>query len=128
LAVIWALALGFTLFPAFFPAAEFSYSAQPVFTLTYPDGGSDEEKTDPSQVWSIKYPGEIFLQAAVFPIPEGVDLKDVAEKVYKPPLEQSQKAKATMSENKEITLSDGTKAYYSEISWTHPPTGTPIVP
>jgi hypothetical protein len=28
-----------------------------------------------------------------------------------------------MSDNKEITLSDGTKAYYSEISWNHAPSG-----
>ena len=32
-----------------------------------------------------------------------------------------------MGDNKEISLSDGTKAYYSEMSWSHAPSGgTPI--
>jgi hypothetical protein len=65
----------------------------------------------------------LVIQASVAPIPEGVELKDAAEKGYKPTLEQSQETKARMSDNKEITLSDGTKAYYSEIIRNHAPSG-----
>ncbi len=94
--------------------------------MTYPAGGTEEEKTDPTQVLRIQYPVGLFVDVAVAPIPEGLALKDYAEKGYKPGLEKDQKATIKMGDNKEITLSDGTKAYYSEMTWTHPPTGTPI--
>ena len=127
LCVVLAITLGITLVPALTSAAEFSYDGPPAFTVTYPAGSTnEEEKTDPTQIWRIQYPGGYFADASVAPIPEGIALKDYAEKAYKPVLEKGQSATARMSENKEITLSDGTKAYYSEISWTHPPTGTPI--
>ena len=126
LCVVLALALGITLVPALTSAAEFSYDGPPAFTVTYPDGSTPDEKTDPSQVLRIQYPGGFFVDVSVAPIPEGIELKDYAEKAYKPGLEKGQKATSKMSDNKEITLSDGTKAYYSEIMWTHPPTGTPI--
>jgi len=125
--IVLALTLGITLFPALTSAAEFSYAGPPAFTVTYPAGSTDEEKTEPEQVLRIQYPGGFFVDVGVSPIPEGVALKDYAEKSYKPGLEKGQGTTAKMSENKEITLADGTKAYYSEISWTHPPTNTPIV-
>ncbi|MEW6187713.1 MAG: hypothetical protein AB1585_18435 [Thermodesulfobacteriota bacterium] len=126
--VLMALTLGFALAPVLISAAEFSHAGPPAFTVTFPGGSTEaDEKTDPTQVWRIEYPGGFFCDAAVGPIPEGIALKDYAEKAYKPGLEKGQGANAKMSENKEITLSDGSKAFYAEISWTHPPTGTPIV-
>jgi hypothetical protein len=127
LCVVLALALGIILVPVLTSAEEFSFAGPPAFTVTYPGGSTNEdEKTDPTQIWRIQYPGGFFADASVAPIPEGIALKDYAEKAYKPGLEKGQGASARMSENKEITLADGTKAYYSEISWTHPPTSTPI--
>ena len=123
---VLALIFGFSLLATLASAAEFSFAGPPAFTVTHPAGSSDEDKDTPEQVWRIQYPVGLFCDASVSPIPEGIDLKDYAEKAYKPSLEKSQKATAKVSDNKEITLSDGTKAYYSEISWTHPPTGTPI--
>ncbi len=127
LCLVLALTLGIALVPALTLAAEFSFAGPPAFTVTYPGGGTEEEKVSPEQVLRIQYPGGFFIDVGVSPIPEGLALKDYAEKGYKPGLEQGQGTTAKMSENKEITLADGTKAYYSEISWTHPPTGTPIV-
>jgi hypothetical protein len=127
LCVVLALTLGIILAPALTSAAEFSYDGPPAFTVTYPGGSSEDDKTDPTQVWRVQYPGGFFADASVAPIPEGIELKDYAEKSYKPGLEKSQGATAKMSSNKEFTLADGTKAYFSEISWTHPPTNTPIV-
>lgn len=134
LCLVLSLTLGFTLLPAFSPAAEFSYPDPPAFTVTYP--ATDVEKVDatPPTVWAIKYPGEFFVDAAVEPIPQGIDLKDVAEKAYKPGFEAYQKSTGglttgttKLSENKEITLDGGIKAFYSELTWTHAPSGTPIV-
>jgi hypothetical protein len=127
LGVVLALILGITLLPSLSSAAEFSFAGPPAFTVTYPGGSTEDEKTDPSQVLRIQYPGGFFVDVAVSPIPEGIALKDYAEKGYKPGLEKSQGANAKMGDNKEITLSDGTKAYYSEMNWIHPPTGTAIV-
>lgn len=127
LCVVLALTLGIVVIPALTSAAEFSYPGPPAFTVTYPGGGTEDEKTDPSQVLRIQYPVGFFFDVSVSPIPEGIALKDYAEKGYKPGLEQSQKATAKMGDNKEITLADGTKAYYSEMTWVHPPSGTPIV-
>jgi len=127
LCFLLALTLGIAFLPALSSAEEFSFAGPPAFTVTYPDGSTPDEKTAPEQVWAIKTPSGVVIQASVGPIPEGVALKDVAEKAYKPGLEKSQGAKAKMSENKEITLSDGTKAYYSEMDWIHAPSGgTPI--
>lgn len=123
LAAIW----GIWGLPTLTSAAEFSSAGPPAFSVTFPEGSSEaDEKTDPAQVWRIEYPGGFFCDAAVAPIPEGIALKDYAEKSYQPGLEKVVGAKAKVSENKEITLADGTKAYYAELSWTHPPTGTPI--
>jgi hypothetical protein len=122
LCVVLALAFGIAFLPTLSSAAEFTYPGPPAFTVTYPDGSTPDEKTSPEQVWRIKTPAGLIVDAGVAPIPEGIPLKDYAEKSYKPGLEKSQGATAKMSENKEITLSDGTKAYYSEMDWTHPPT------
>lgn len=47
----------------------------------------------------------------------------MAEKARKPVLEERQGTKVKISDNKEITLSDGTKIYYSEMDWSHAPSG-----
>lgn len=125
--VVLVLTLGIALVPALTSAAEFSFAGPPAFTVTYPNGSTEDEKTGPEQVWAIKTPAGVSIQASVSPIPEGIELKDAAEKGYKPGLEKSQGTTVKMSDNKEITLSDGTKAYYSELSWTHPPTQAAIL-
>jgi hypothetical protein len=127
LCLLLALTFGIAFLPTLSSAAEFSFAGPPAFTVTYPDGSTPEEKSAPAQVWAIKTPSGVVIQASVALIPEGVDLKDVAEKAYKPALEQSQGAKAKMSDNKEITLSDGTKAYYSEMDWNHAPSGGTLI-
>ena len=126
LGVVLALALGIALVPTLTSAAEFSFDGPPAFTVTYPSGSNPDEKTSPTQVWAIKTGGDCMVSANVVPIPEGIELKDVAEKGYKPGLETAQ-GKVRMGDNKEITLGDGTKAYYSEMNWNHVPSGgTPI--
>ena len=127
LSVVLALTLGIALVPTLTSAAEFSYDGPPAFTVTYPNGSTPDEKNAPEQVWAIKTPSGVVIQASVALIPEGVELKNAAEKAYKPGLEKSQGTSVRMSDNKEITLSDGTKAYYSELSWTHTPTQAAIV-
>jgi hypothetical protein len=119
LCVVLALVLGIALNPTLSTAAEFSYNGQPGFSVTYPNGSTSETPGGPEIVWEIKTPEDIVIQAGVTPIPKGVELKDVAEKVYKPRLEKAWGTSAMMSENKEITLGDGTKAYYSEMFWTY---------
>jgi hypothetical protein len=126
LCVVLALTLGIILVPVLTSAAEFSFAGPPAFTVTYPTGGTEEDKTSPEQVLRVQFPVGFFIDVSVAPIPEGIDLKDYAEKGYKPGLEKDQKATIKMGDNKEISLADGTKAYYSEMTWTHPPTGTPI--
>ena len=85
--------------------------------MTYPDDSKPIEKTTPAQVLAIKTPWSLQVLVAVRPIPQGIKLKDVNEKVWKPGFEQLVGVTAKMKENKEITLSDGTKAYYSEMNW-----------
>jgi hypothetical protein len=126
LGLVLALALGIALVPALSSAAEFSYAGPPAFTVTYPDG-APTDKDGPDQVWAFKTGAGLVIQASVSPIPEGVELKDVAEKGYLPGLATSQAAKVKMGDNKEITLSDGTKAYYSEMDWNHAPSGGTLI-
>ncbi len=126
LSLAMVLILGIVLLPTLVSADEFSYSGPPAFTITYPEGSSPDEKTDPAQVLRIQWPVGLYVDVAVAPIPEGLALKDYAEKAYLPALAKGVNAQVKLAENKEITLSDGTKAYYAEMTWTHAPTGTPI--
>lgn len=127
LGVVLAIVLGIALIPTLSSAAEFSYPGPPTFTVTYPAGSVDDEKPIPEVVWAVKTPEQLVIQASVAPIPSGIELMDYAQKAYLPGLETSQGAKVKMGDNKEITLEDGTKAYYSEMAWLHAPSGgTPI--
>jgi hypothetical protein len=124
--VVLALTLGMALVPALTSAAEFSYAGPPAFTVTYSDG-VPEPTNAPEQVWSIKTGAGLVVQASVAPIPAGIELKDYAEKSYLPGLATTQGAKVKMGDNKEITLADGTKAYYSEMDWNHAPSGGTLI-
>ena len=117
LCLVLSVTLGIALLPTLTCAAEFSYAGPPAFTITYPDGSKPNSKVDPGQVWRIKTPEGVDIQAIVGPMPQGVELKDFAEKVYKPGLEVAQKTKAKMKKNEEYKLADDTKAYYSEMEW-----------
>jgi hypothetical protein len=115
--VVLGMTLTIALAPTLTWAAEYSYAGPPAFTITYPDGSQPNPKADKGQVWRIKTPEGVDIQAIVGVIPEGIELKDYAEKGFKPGLEASQKTTAKMKSNKEYELADGTKAYYSEIEW-----------
>jgi class 3 adenylate cyclase/pimeloyl-ACP methyl ester carboxylesterase len=99
---------------------EFSYDGPPAFTVTYPDGSKEEKPERPEAVWQISTPAGLPVQAVVAPIPEGIELKDVAENAYKPLLEEILRTKSKLNSNEEITLSDGNTAYYSEMHWNTP--------
>ncbi len=113
--VVLTLTLGISLTPTFSSAAEFSYDGQPTFTVTYPEGSTPD--VAPGTIWCIKTPEEVTIQAAIVPVIEGVELKDITEKRFKPFLENLQGTTVKVVENREITLSDGTKTYYSELEY-----------
>jgi hypothetical protein len=115
--VVLSMTLAIVLAPTLTWAAEFSYADPPAFTVTYPDGSQPTKTDAPEQVWAIKTPEGVVIQASYTSIPEGVELKDYAEKVYKPGLEAGQKTKAKIKKNEAFDLADGTKGYYSEIEW-----------
>lgn len=117
--VALVMILGIALVPTITWAEEFSYAGPPAFTVTYPKGSSKDKPTSPEQIWAIKTPEGVSIQASVGDIPAGVELKDYAEKSYKPGLESSQKTKVKIKTHKEYNLDDGTKAYYSELEWLH---------
>jgi hypothetical protein len=119
-----ALTFGIAFLPAASPGAEYSFAGPPAFTITYPDGSKPDNKVAPEQVWAVKTPKKVILQAGVSPMPPiswKIDLKDAAEKLYKPGLQRTAGPNITMGENKEITLDDGTRAYYSELKWIAEP-------
>jgi CubicO group peptidase (beta-lactamase class C family) len=101
---------------------EFSYAQTPKFTINFPKGTTKARTTNPLQVLAAKTPEGVQFQASVGDIPGGIELRDFAEKSYTPGLLAApfaQKAKVTA--NSGITLSDGTKAYKSEIQWIFKP-------
>jgi hypothetical protein len=118
--LVLALILATALVPASSSADEFKYAGPPAFTVTYPSGFAPDPSQEPESVWRVKNASGLVAEATVYAIPEGITPKDYAEKSYMPGLIKSQKTNARMTENKEITLSDGTKAYYSEMEWKHP--------
>jgi hypothetical protein len=117
--MVLALALITAVVPTLALADEFKFDGPPAFTVNYPKGSKPEPNIDPENVWSIKTPGGVIVRARVAPIPEGLELKDAAEKWFLPGLIKLVKTSVRMIDNKEITLSDGTKAYYSEITWDY---------
>ena len=119
LLMVMAMTLTNLLVPTLSSADEFKYEGPPAFTVTYPTGSMPEPNLHPKNVWSIKTPPGVVVRASVAPIPEGLELKDVAEKYYLPELKKFVGSSVWMDDNKEITLSDGTKAYYSEMSWNY---------
>ncbi len=114
---VLVLTLGIVLGPSLTWAAEYSYAGPPAFTVTYPDGSKVDKPTAPEQIWAIKTPEGVSIQASVSDIPAGIALKDFAEKTYKPGLESTQKTKSKIKKNEEFELSGGMKAYYSELEW-----------
>jgi hypothetical protein len=102
-------------------ADEFKFNGPPAFTVVYPKGSKTVPNLDPANVWSIETPKTqgFVVRARVAPIPEGLELKDVTEKWLLLLLEKNSQTSARIIENKEITLSDGTKAYYSESTWRY---------
>jgi hypothetical protein len=125
LCLVLTMVLGIALAPTLTSAKEITWDGPPAFTVTYSDGDATD-KDGPDQVWAIKTGAGLVFQASVSPIPEGVALKDVAEKGYLPGL-SALFGKVKMGDNKEITLSDGTKAYYSEMDWNHAPSGGTLI-
>ncbi|MEW6186268.1 MAG: hypothetical protein AB1585_11070 [Thermodesulfobacteriota bacterium] len=104
---------------------DFSYNGQPVFFISNPGDCTPIAKASPYQVWAVKTAWNFDVSAAVRSIEEGIELKDVNEKVWKQGLERVLGGIAIkILKNEEITLSDGTKAYYSEMAWNRG--GTPI--
>jgi len=125
--VILAIAFGTALLPALTLAAGLSSTGPPNLPLTNPDDLKDGKPNGLEIVWQTKTQEGVLIQAFMLPIPEGVELKAAAEKVFKPLLEQNRICKARMGDNKEITLSDGTRAYYSEMDWNHKPSGGTLI-
>lgn len=113
------LTSGIALLPTLSLGEEFSFSGPPAFTITYPDGSKPADRTAPDQVWAVKTPTGVDVQAGVNPMPPEFEdyLKEIAGKLYKPGLQKAAGSNVSMSENNEITLADGTKAYYSELKW-----------
>ncbi|MCP4755621.1 MAG: beta-lactamase family protein [Proteobacteria bacterium] len=101
---------------------EFTYDQAPRFTLNFAKGTTRGKPTNSSQVFAAKTPEGVVFQASVNDIPEGIEVKDFAEKSYMPGLETTPIAEKTrITSNAEFTLSDGTKAYKSEVQWIYKP-------
>ncbi len=112
-----AIFLGAAFLPNLSRADEVFIEGPPAFTVTYPKGSLPEKTDSPLQVWAVKTPEGVTIQAAVGDVIKGVELKDCAEKSYKPGLESYCNCKVKIKTNKEIELAGGTKAYYTELEW-----------
>jgi hypothetical protein len=99
--------------------AEYEYAGPPAFTLEYPDDAQPEKIVSPDQVWAVKTPDGLAMQAGVLPLIEGSELKDYADKYYKPALAKSENTTVKLTKNEPYELSDGTKAYYAELEWKY---------
>lgn len=126
LGLILIMVLGIILLSFLTPVVEHASAGPPNLPLTNPDDNKDWPN-GLEIVWQTKTQEGLLIQAFMLPIPEGIELEEAAEKTFKPFHEKIHNCKARMGDNKEIILSDGTRAYYSEINWKHKPSGgTPI--
>lgn len=124
--LILAVALGILLLSTLTPAMEQASAGPPNLPLANP-GDIKDGPNGFNIIWQTKTQEGLLLQAFMLSIPEGVELKEAAEKTFKPFHEKIHNCKARMGDKEEIILSDGTRAYYSEMNWSHKPSGGTLI-
>ena len=101
-------------------AEEFRYEGPPAFVVKYPKGRTGRAFKRPETVFKAETHDDLIeFYVYVSDIPNGMKLEDVGPKGFAPTLARDVGARVKVLSNEETELADGTKAFRTEMEWTH---------
>ena len=101
-------------------AEEFRYEGPPAFVVKYPKGRTERAFKRPETVFKVETHDDLIgFYVYVSDIPNSLKLENVGPKAFAPTLARDVGARVKVLSNEETELSDGTKAFRTEMEWTH---------
>ena len=99
----------------------YTYTGEPQFTIAFPPGTDVGPPTLPGEVFVGDTPDGVKFAASVADIADGLSLDKVADFIISGGLAAGFGSDFEVTENRPITLADGTPAYRAEIAWVYAP-------
>ena len=99
----------------------FTYDGEPAFTITFPSGTEIAAPTQPGEVFAGSTPQGVKFTASVADIPDGLARAEAASFVIGMAAADGAGSDFEVTDNRPITLADGTPAYRSEVAWVYTP-------
>ena len=99
----------------------YTYTGEPQFTIAFPAGTDVGPPTLPGEVFVGDTPDGVKFAASVADITDGLSLDKVADFIISGGLAAGFGSDFEVTENRPITLADGTPAYRAEIAWVYAP-------
>ena len=106
--------------------AEYRHDGEPGFTVQYPEGSQPVPPDGAGQVLSASTPDGVTFRITVLPQYVDVPLEGMAAAFASGVEAGGIGADFEVSENRAVTLADGTPAYRSEIRWLYVPAGVQL--
>ena len=101
--------------------SSYTYTGEPQFTIAFPLGADVGPPTQPGEVFVGNTPDGVKFTASVADIADGLTLGTVADFIITGGLAGGVGSDFKVTENRPITLADGTPANRAEISWVYAP-------
>ena len=101
--------------------SSYTYTGEPQFTIAFPLGADVGPPTQPGEVFVGNTPDGVKFTASVADIADGLSLGKVADFIISGGLAGGVGSDFKVTENRPITLADGTPANRAEISWVYAP-------
>ena len=101
----------------------FRHEGSPAFTIEFPAGTREVAPDAPNQVFAASTPDGVTFQASVTDFPAGIllPIEKAAEYFVQLTTAAGVGSDFAVARNEEITLSDGSPAYRSEVTWLYLP-------
>jgi len=96
----------------------FVRTASPAFKFQYPKSSKRVEINAPNMIMTMKTPKGMRFSSSITNIPQGIKLSEMGPKNYARDLSNAG-TDIQITDNREIALKDGTKAYRTDIKWKY---------
>ena len=101
----------------------FRHEGSPAFTIEFPVGTREVAPDGPNQIFAASTPDGVTFQASITDFPAGIllPIEKAAEYFVQLTTAAGTGSDFAVTRNEEITLSDGSPAYRSEVTWLYLP-------
>ena len=101
----------------------YRHEGSPAFTIEFPVGTREVAPDGPNQIFAASTPDGVTFQASITDFPAGIllPIEKVAEYFVQLTTAAGTGSDFAVTRNEEITLSDGSPAYRSEVTWLYIP-------